>query len=244
MTKLFYVSGDSFSFGQELSGPRTQEIFYHFDDFQRRKCYSGLITDKLGIPNYINNSLPGGSNQRVYRNLLIDIPKALDTYSPDEIFVNISITNSNRREFFMNITNIWTPHMYNFAPKKHFRQMYNFWETLVKETSNDTESYTFDMMLILAMQNFLVLNKIPYLFTTSMMHNDEVDIYKSMFPIQTFNQLKLNRIIFKSFHTFVAEGNYPRGPQIHPLEEGHAAWADYVLDYIQTNDLFNNKDLK
>ncbi len=245
MLKLLYVSGDSFSFGQELSGPRTVENFYEFDEYQRKHCYSGLIADKLQIPNYINTSLPGGSNQRVYRTILNDIPKELEIYRPEDIFVMISLTHPNRREFHMNMFNKWIPHMNNFGPKKHFNGLYDFWEIVTKETSNNTESYTFDFMLILAMQNFLKQNKIPYLITSSLAHKDDIPIYKRMFPKETFDQLYLHRALLeKSFHTFTAEGNFKRGPCIHPLEEGHAAWSEFLLDHIQKNNLFSNEDLR
>jgi hypothetical protein len=100
----------------------------------------------------------------------------------------------------------------------------------------------FDMMIYLGIQNFLKINKIPYLITCSMGMEDH--LRNKILSPEMLNQIYKKRFYTNpSFVKFVKENSYKIGPMLHPLEEGHAAWADHLLKHIDQNNLFDNSDL-
>jgi hypothetical protein len=100
------------------------------------------------------------------------------------------------------------------------------------------------MMVLLGMQNFLRANKIPYLITSSMGNNTELEFQKKYVSSSVLNQIYNKRYyVTPSFSKFCEGTNYEIGPQLHPLEEGHIAWADHLIAYIEQNNLLSNKDL-
>ena len=117
--KHVYVTGDSFSFGQELGGSDVDpEDFYIFTPYMRKTSYTGIITDKWGAEGYTNTSYNGGSNDRIHRMITNDIPRLLTEYKPDEIFVFISLTHASRREFFQESLKNYNPFLSNYEPPK------------------------------------------------------------------------------------------------------------------------------
>ncbi len=245
MIEYFYVNGDSFAFGQELGDIKNQKSVYDFTLYHRKKCYSGIMADSLpNVKRYRNKSLPGGSNERAYRKTITNISEALTQYKPENIFVTISLTHAYRREFYMNETKNWYPHMYTYPPKIEYKKLYNFWDMLVNEVSDDIGVYTFDILQILGIQNFLIKNKIPYLFTSSMGNNMEQLRLEQSIHKNVLDQIYKHRYYDEiSFNTFTSMHGYTRGSGKHPLEEAHKAWAEHLLEHIHKNDLFSNKDL-
>jgi hypothetical protein len=242
MIKHLYVTGDSFAFGQELT-PSNHSNLYDFTLRHRKLCYSGIIADTFGIT-YKNNALPGGSNERNYRTLITDISKTLTKYKPSEIFVNISLTHSYRREFFMKAFNDWYPYMATCEPKEEHRDHHALWELFSKSVNTDLGNSMFDIMNILGMQNFLLRHKIPYLFTSSMGNAREAEILQKNVPAELLNGIYRPRFYdVISFNTHTGVNNYPRGSGGHPLREGHRAWAEHLLEHINTNNLLDNSDL-
>ena len=243
MTKLFYVTGDSYAFGEELDGPREPGNLYYFSDFQRKHCYSGIMSDKLGYLNYKNTALPGGSNQRAYRKLVENVSEALTVYNPSEIFVNVSITHCSRREFFNSERNKYYVHMLTHEPPKYTDE-HKLWELMVKNFSSDKSEHEFDQLMILGIQNFLRQNKIPYLLTYSFHYRTIFNDQLKHVPTHILNQRLTPRfIVDDSFSMFTDRNKFPRGPQHHPLIEGHTAWAESLLNYISNNNLLSNVDL-
>jgi hypothetical protein len=173
MIKFLYANGDSYGFGAEL-GTANPHVF---DDHRRKYCYSGIISDTLGIKDYQNNSSPGGSNERMYRCLVTDIPKLLTKYKPEEIFCTLSLSSASRREFCDDSENymLFIPHMQPAPPDGHVH-MNKLWEILVKDFNHDRGIYTYNFMITLGIQNFLRNLKIPYLITYSMLSAWEKDI--------------------------------------------------------------------
>jgi hypothetical protein len=244
MIKLMYVNGDSFSFGEELTGD-TAETRLIFTEYKRRNCYSGIIADTCKIPNYINNSRPGGSNERTYRTLINDIPKLLTTYRPDEIFVNVSLTSPYRLEFSYGDNNEdYYDFMVVHPPPKSYSFLYNLWKIITSRYNHDYGWHNFDIMMQLGIQNFLKVNKIPYLITTSMGNHNDLLVFKQHIDCNLLKQTDNLRFYKEfSFLTFNEIHKLPKGIGHHPLEDGHKAWAAALLTIINDRKLFESEDL-
>lgn len=245
MIEYFYVNGDSFAFGQELGPPSSPASFYDFTYYHRKHCYSGIMADTIsGLKQYKNSALPGGSNERAYRKTITDVSEALTKYKPENIFVTISLTHAYRREFYMNSTKDWYPHLYTFEPAKRNPAIHNLWNILINEVSDDVGIYMYDMLQTLGIQNFLIKNKIPYLFTSSMGHEGEDLRLEKSVPKTILEQIYKPRYYYApSFNTFARIHDYDIGPGLHPLVDAHKAWAQHLLDHINKHNLFSNKDL-
>jgi len=246
MIKFFYATGDSFVFGHELdeNGSEEDVSLFDFTQYKRKHCYTGIMSDTLSIGDYQNTGCPGGSNERAYRVLISDVTKKLKIYKPEEIFVNVSLTHTTRREFCFGIDPpAYYIHMNAFEPNKRANPKHHqLWEILVKEFNYNHGHFTFDMMIVLGIQNFLRINKIPYLLTSSM--GIEHSIQESIISTELLDQLVKNRYyVYPSFSNFAKANDYKIGPMLHPLEEGHAAWASHLLNHINENNLLDNSDL-
>lgn len=241
MIKLFYISGDSFAFGQEL-GPEDKFSLYNFTPYKRKHCYSGIMADDLEIEDYQNSGCPGGSNERAYRCLVSDITVKLKKYKPEEIFVNISLTHASRREFCLTPTGHYYPHLTTWKPiNGSYPETIDLWEILTRHFNHDYGHYMFDFLMVLGMQNFLKIHRIPYLFTSSMGNSHEYLIQKQYITPQFEDQLDKRRyMISPSFSSYCQSLKCKFGPGAHPLEEGHALWAKYLIDYITSNNLLSN----
>jgi hypothetical protein len=246
MIKFFYAVGDSFVWGHELheNGPEfdTGTELSLFSPYRRKHCYTGIMSDQLEIASYQNSGRPGGSNERCYRMLINDLSEALLIYKPDEIFVNVGLSNAIRREFcFGNGPQSYYAHMIH-QPSQKNTKIYQFWELLVKDFNQDYGNVMFNIMMVLGIQNFLRINKIPYLITSSL--SQDISKQKSIISPQLLDQIVKNRyLIDPSFHKFTVQNKYKIGPIGHPLEEAHMAWGSQLVRYIKTFNLLDNSDL-
>jgi hypothetical protein len=242
VTKYLYANGDSFAFGQELDGPRTPETFYNFSEFQRDHCYSGIIADKWGTE-YCNEALPGGSNQRMYRTTMNSISLALQRYEPHEIFVMLSFTHNTRYEFYMTQWKKWVPYMTVLRPRDP-HPMTRLWDELTRHYSSPEAEHDYDQLMILGLQNFLRVHRVPYIITSSMSigatYDDEAKYVPKHIALQRYRPRYFDR---PSFVGYIHVHGYERGPELHPLVEGHRAWAEYLLKYIDQYALRDNSDL-
>lgn len=245
MIKLFYVVGDSFVFGQEMGPPISPHNLHTFDFYKRRHCYSGIMSDTLKIENYMNSGSPAASNERSYRMLITDISKKLLTFKPEEIFVNVSLTSSTRREFCINDRGDYYLHMFTWEPPAKDNKCVNdLWNILSKDFNFDIGHETYDIMMVLAIQNFLRINKIPYLISSALCTPIKFELQKKYVPSILLDQIYSRRYYTKpSFTEFTSDNKYKRGPGGHPLEEAHAGWAAHLLNHINQNNLFDNSDL-
>ena len=238
--------GDSFVWGQELheNGPEfdTASDLYLFSPYRRKHCYTGIMSDQLEIASYQNSGRPGGSNERCYRMLINDLSEALLIYKPEEIFVNVSLSHATRREFcFGNDTQSYYAHMIHEPLNKNTKN-YQLWELLITDFNYDYGIFMFNIMMVLGIQNFLRINKIPYLITSSM--KSEILNQKSIISSQLLDQIVKNRyLINPSFMEFTKQNQYKSGPGGHPLEGAHMAWGSELVKYIKTFNLLDNSDL-
>jgi len=226
--KLLYANGDSFTFGYEL------DEHEEFTEYKRKNCYSGIMAHHLNA-HYKNASETSGSNQRVYRTVLQDIPELLKIYKPEDLFVLIGLSNSDRREYYHVPSERYYRYR-NVPPKNDNYQP--LWKSLTEYTSVKNDAL-YDMMMILGIQNFLIRCSIPYLITRAYMLKEHV---------QEFNNLLITDQLYRPRYydetTFWKHTEHcPRAPGQHPLDDAHKLWADHLLSHIQKNNLFSNSDL-
>jgi hypothetical protein len=238
--KHLYVTGDSFSFGQGLKGHDVND-FYKFTPELRKTSYSGIIADTWGIP-LTNTSLPGGSNDRVLRLLMIDIPKLLKTVSPDQLLVNISYTHASRTEFYSTESKTYTPVITNFEPRSvHFKSHNEIWKTYVTYFDDVREHVDRHLRNLISMQQFLASLGVKYLISRSMQefqtfHNELArDVNRK--PLIDLIDKKTFPEDLPPFNMYVRDNNLNITPCHHTDEGGHRAWAEHLMKYMTEKEI-------
>jgi hypothetical protein len=237
--KHVYVTGDSFSFGQELGGSDVPvEDFYVFTPYMRQTSYTGIISDAWGVDGYTNTSYNGGSNDRIHRMIINDIPRLLTEYKPEEIFIFISLTHASRREFYQDYANEYSPFLSNHEPPKGNVPNHTLWKIYATYFDSAHEHARRYMLQVLSMQAFLKTLGVGYLMTRSMHDGAKFDQAFDNLPQCQHNLI--DRITFpkmQAFNGFATLKRVPFGKYQHPLEDGHAAWANHLLEYMKNNNL-------
>jgi len=236
--KHIFVTGDSFSFGQELGGAvEPPNDFYTFTPYMREKSYTGIITDAWGVNGYTNNSRPSSSNDRIIRTIITTIPILLETYKPEGLFVFISMSHASRREFYNSEDGTWFDMLSNYSPYINSIE-YHLWKPYTAYFNHVVETTKRYITQVLSIQSFLKSLGIDYLMTDSMViDNTFTDEYNKIpLSIRSTVDRKHYPDIFP-FNRYVSSLKLPFGKENHPLEEGHAAWAKYLMEYMKQNGI-------
>lgn len=102
--KVLYTNGDSWTAGDIVDPIRFKDEPWHVmhpdnDQYRLPKVWPHKTGKDLGIQ-VINKSVAGSSNDGIVRRLLMDIPKLLKEYKPEDIFVVIGWTSPERKDFY------------------------------------------------------------------------------------------------------------------------------------------------
>lgn len=91
MIRTLYANGDSWTFGQELRDEKPDSETYKYYN-----SYPWLVSQKLGIPQLVNDSLGGASNYRIFRKTVDYITNYKGNYN--ELYVMVAWTSYERKE--------------------------------------------------------------------------------------------------------------------------------------------------
>lgn len=236
-----YVTGDSFSFGQGLMGHNLQD-FYNFTEALRRTSYSGILADKLQIQEYKNTSMPGCSNDRLLRKVLIDVPEILTKVRPDELFINVSLTHAARTEFYSTEAKRYIPMIPNFNPgRNRWKSQLDMWKIYVGYFDDVKEHVDRWLINLISMQKFLDSLGVKYLITRSMPehHTFHTELEKEIYrhPLRNLINKKTFPDELEPFNQFIFRNNLKFTKCLHADEEGHRRWAEHLLKYIMENNI-------
>lgn len=229
---IIVAGGDSFVYGSELSDSQS--------------TFTCRLT---GNHKYLCVASAGYSNQSIGRTVLQEI----ENTKHENLGVIVSWTYPSRYEFNFSFSkeaewqsiNPWL--VDTFYPNKfkhknlidrerqgfYRRDFVEAWYKYVG-SSEYWETYT-SLKEIVQLQNYLDLNKIPYLFTCADTEWTTTETYKS--DDQTIRSLR-NQIDFtkwfffpgnKGFYQWAVHNKYPIG-ETHPLEDAHRDAAELMKD--------------
>lgn len=237
MIKALYVNGCSHSAGAEISRPGFYRQQYDLDH-----SFGGLIAQKYNLVHY-NDACPGGSNNLIQTTTVQSILTLLETYHPSEIFVIIGWTGYDRSEVgFGN-------DLYKFIPNTDIKG----WPDRI---NNSYKSWIMSFDHDVAMNNFLL----QYGLVTTFLkyHNIRYYFFNSIIPAFEPRVNALHEVLGKKpnhhlikmmredsrfldpfngemtfFH--ILKQNYDstkNGRWYHFTEDGHVAWAEFLLNRI------------
>ena len=278
MIDTLYVNGCSWSAGDEINTDEkfndyliknnlkisiennwnilnnSNNIVGYASDYFNMFNWGGILKKKLNIQKYINNSLGGGSNERIFRetlNFVIDHPEE----KRKNLLIIIGWTCADRSEIYFKPKNSWerfNPVMkfsesldknkrdslskYNLDIYDNFHYDYN---TLIFDEYERLDSY---FKQLYSLSNILEYLDIKYYFFEPFTHfggltdtlNKNSEYFKNW--IEWF---KKNDKILKETNmlNFVMEKKLKIGEYLHPLIDGHEQWGEYL--HIKIKELYD-----
>ena len=221
MIKNILVIGDSFSFGSELPDvPPIQHIFDK-DKTPSKFAWPALLGESIGAQ-VTNLSLPGGSNDRIFR-LIVD-KSIKDTYD----LVICAWTDIARLDLQIQGIDVGTTIQSKWAEQTEWAWVKNYFA----QAYNDKQSYQRWLVQLITLQNHFKYTNQKYIFVgmkNYLFTNDEASDFAHLIElIDTKYYLGWPN---QAFVTWM--GDCPKGPRGHPLELGQKRIAEKINEYIR-----------
>lgn len=219
---LLYTNGCSFTYGDDLKTPNIHAWPY-------------VLAQKLNM-SLKNDAISGSSNCRIYRKTLNFLFN--NESIKEQLFIIIGWSSNLRIEYYNNkpISYAWTS--VNYLPLlKTYRDFNETKNTVFLNKYIESLFYYNPYILKNNLFNILNIKNIKYLFFNVF---NEPFLYKEKKYI--YDNYNKNQYRDYVFYDFIYRNKYPIGLTLHPLEEGHEAWANILYDYIIKNKLLE-KDI-
>lgn len=244
LSKEFYFGGCSFTYGQDLKDTKGTR-------------YSRLVSDYFDATD-VNQSLRGGSNQQIVRKFNTYVSQSKPDFvsimwSQASRFEAISLTSDHRYTLeppYQQVHSRWVQR--NLDLNRHEAvdfikdsEIAEAYEHFYFKIYTDEYQILNWLNQILTIQNYCKSNSIPYLmscaFSTNWMYYLDM-IHHNSSLISNEAMMYFNLIDWDcwieggtwSFRTHLDNNNIPMSKDLHPLEEGHRAAADIIIEYIET----------
>lgn len=206
MSKLLAL-GDSFTYGEEL------------DD--RKNCWAQLVADEFGLE-LDNCGIPGGSNQRVMRMLmmhnLVDVSLVcigwshFDRFEASDELGTWDIWPGGKRTGYVKEAP-WRKTLVDYVSRHH----------------NDDNFYMHYLSYIVLVQSYLSQRNIPFIMMDAFGNHLDPRRYDQRFKV-LLDQVDTNKFIgWPNSSMMDWAKDTPHGPGNHFLDEGHAIVAQQVI---------------
>ena len=262
---ILYTNGCSWTTGEELehipeyAAWRQQHPEDYMQDFYNQYNWSRVLAEQLNATEFINQSIGGGSNNRMIRTTL-DFIKKFPRSRINELIVVLGWTSCERGEIYIDDQRLAGWHRFNMTqPFEDY--IYHYERDGVKDIIAQVTEYQKHYTVIgnsyignvekffnqqWMMKNTLENLGIKYLFFQAVpawwdtwMQEMGIDVYKKHEKDLDLtvhdNNIGTNPIM--SMQTQCALNGFPHGPHHHVLKEGHEFWAKEVL-YPRIKELY------
>ena len=265
---FLYANGDSFTWGDELGKiiapegfnkeqrdrwkkiadnrpPKIDDywagsvVVSDNEEYRLSHGWPGRLAKLLKCDGFDNDAFPGGSNERILRTTTDWI--LYNKKRHPNLFVSIGWTFHSRFELWNVEYNCYM--QYTANKRNIHKSQKSFIDSYWRNTYNEYERISKYLHCVVTLQTLLKYYKIDFLFFNAIQDLDGL----SKFDLSIFNHLldQIDRVRYYcldkgTFNTWDEERKYPRGPDFHPLAEGHAAWAKLLYEYINENGLCND----
>lgn len=228
--KILYTNGDSWTAGDIVNpdkfGDRLDHVMHPDNDAYRLpRVWPHKTGDRLGIKT-LNRSVAGSSNDGIVRRLLVDIPKLLREYKPEEIFVVIGWTSPERKDFFYRDEHTHSWDTLYPAEVHHFEDrnpdINDFYKIYVTKYWHEEEYLTRFLGQNILVYNYLKSKKIKFLFFNAFYEDKSVVLDEN----QNLHNLKDSPDLYNYINKF------------HQSKFKDTRWIEHI-GFAETVDEFN-----
>jgi hypothetical protein len=235
---ILYANGCSMTYGDEIgddlltfssSNPNLSPLSQaEHRAYRERHSYPAFVAKRMSIPRVINAAARGASNDRIVRTSIADLLKLRADHPATKIHALIGWSATSRREIFIgNEERYFDLHA---GHKKNANQEIDIMHRMIfGHFSGEQEER--DRFLTQAVSLQAVCDTLDVGYAACFC----VGRYRSGDPL--LKHLR-NTFDIEDFMTFTKTKKIRTGKNNHPLEEGHALWADLIFDYIIDNDFW------
>jgi hypothetical protein len=212
-----YANGDSWAYGAELS--------------DKNDSFVNVISKNYNLP-LMNSACPGGSNQRILRTTIENVSRLLQQGKTP--FVIVAWTLPHRFELYSSeekkFVTFSSP---NSAADIDLGNL--IWS---KWSSDKTDVINF-LTQVISLQSFLKQNNIPYFMTNvfkivyELLDKSEIELFQSQIDVDHYMYNLPLKVLLTPYI------NIEWGAD-HPLTEGHAIIAKFLIEQINIRYSFNN----
>lgn len=221
---------------------------YAFDYFNNFN-WAGRVKEQLKIKNLINDAAGGGSNSRILRTT-IEFILTLSEKQRKSTLIVIGWTDTGRDEIllkntwqYFNVTQPFstTVNSPEITDIEFIKKIDKFQENYIVDIYEDRVGVRKYFQSIYLLSNLLENLGIRYYFFSALPQwwtdghlkinhivEDELPVY-----VKWYENHRFIHPMRDNMFTFIGNSQFPLGKYRHPLSEGHAAWADYLLPFIK-----------
>jgi hypothetical protein len=220
-----------------------------YDDLYNMLNWAGYLRDKLGVEELVNLSTGGGSNTRILRTT-IDYVMSLTPKQCRETMIVIGWTVSERDE--IHVGGAWqrwnatqpfamTVDRLLMADDALIEKISRIQEDFILYVNSDYASVKRYFQQTYMLANLLENLGIKYFFFNALPAwwkagnlAFNVDVHKE-FPDNIIWHENQRNILSNNdnMHKFINSNAWPQGQYMHPLSQGHLAWANYLHMIMQ-----------
>ncbi|MBF0145340.1 MAG: hypothetical protein HQL84_05655 [Magnetococcales bacterium] len=238
---ILYANGCSMTYGYELiDDPETHVCLD--DPYREGHAWPSRLAHRLGGGRVVNDSIPGGSNDRILRTTIrwvLDFLDAEGEAGRERLLVVIGWSDPMRREFFID------GHWKQVIPYHDYPDLpaLNRLNTVYREVAwNDHESACRFATQVLALQAFLQRYGVRFLFFDALKSCQEI------FAMARSEVAHVRAVDQRTYFNFVTCGSSmaeilsvatPQWKGRHPAEDGHDYWAERLAGYLAGQSLLD-----
>lgn len=179
-----------------------------------KQSYPNLLA-KSNDWEVVNRGYPGASNDRIIRILFEEIDKKYD-------LIIIAWTETSRKEVFdVKKGKFICVNTYNH---KHIDWVQSYY----KHSYDDFQNYKNWIRQVILVQSFLQVSNQEYIFCNTF---SIVENYINKFP-ELMSKIDITKFVDWPMSMIEWTKDFPVGPNLHPLIEGHQAISDKINEHL------------
>lgn len=183
--RILLCDGDSWTSGIEINPdiPESAQFPSHPANYEYRiqRVWPKYFSDYVKFDKVYNLSVPGSSNDGIFRRVLFNIPTLLRKYDPSQILVIIGWSSPERKDFFYKPIDQPSGYWETIYPAEFFKnekpgEFNDFLQLYVSNFWNEEEYVTRHVTQVISLHHYLKSNNIDHIFFDAFYESEKVII--------------------------------------------------------------------
>ena len=253
--KTLYVNGDSWTAG---NGVLDDPAFDNLTKMQKTKvnlynyAWPVYLAEGLGIDELVNDSIGGGSNDRIVRTT-IDFILSRSPEERKNVLVVVGWTTVNRSEIFISLDPPFSSGWRRFnvaqlplsdrdVPLAMLPELDKYREFAASYLYNEFNALEVFCRQVSLLRRFLEVHQVKHLFFSALTNATSIfNVKENSDRLQRYlDEIRGPNILDLgyTFANYVYDNNLPRAKCHHPLIESHKAWAERLKTELKERNIY------